>query len=255
MNFQDKVAIVTGASIGIGRATAELLAAKGASVMLAARRVDDLADLVATIKEAGGKASAIQTDVSRADDVERMVAHSIEVYGRLDIAVNNAGTEGVLAPITEIADEDWDQALNTNLRGCFLCIKHEARAMLAAGNGGSIVNIGSVNSFLGFPGGTSYVASKHGQIGLTTSASAELAPQGIRVNIVCPGIIKTPMHARGRAALGDDVYDNMLASQVHLQRAGEPDELARTIAFLCSDDASYITGATLTPDGGYTLTM
>ena len=255
MNFQDKVAIVTGASSGIGRATAELLAAKGASVVLAARRADDLADLVAAIEEAGGKASAIQTDVSRADDVERMVAHSIDVYGRLDIAVNNAGTEGVMQPITEIADEDWDQALNTNLRGCFLCIKHEARAMLAAGNGGSIVNIGSINSFLGFPGGTSYVASKHGQIGLTTSASAELAPQGIRVNIVCPGIIKTPMHARGRAAFGDDVYDNMLASQVHLQRAGEPGELARTIAFLCSDDASYITGATLTPDGGYTLTM
>lgn len=254
-NLTGKVAIVTGASSGIGRATAELLAERGASVVLAARRADELAELAAAITAAGGKASVVQTDVAIAEDVKRMVAHAIDVYGRLDIAVNNAGTEGTLQPITEISEEDWDRAINTNLRGCFMCIKYEAKAMLAAGHGGSIVNIGSVNSFLGFGGGSSYVASKHGQVGLTTSASAELAPQGIRVNIVCPGLVKTPMHERGRATIGDEAYEAMVSKQVHLRRVGEPGEIAKTIAFLCSDEASYITGATLTPDGGFLLTL
>jgi NAD(P)-dependent dehydrogenase (short-subunit alcohol dehydrogenase family) len=254
-SLQGKVAIVTGASSGIGWATAKLLAARGASVVMAARRKEELVELEAAIAAKGGKASSIQTDVAITGDVQRMVAHAIEVYGRLDIAVNNAGTEGALGPITEISEEDWDRAIDTNLRGCFLCMKYEARAMLAAGNGGSIVNIGSVNSFLGFGGGSSYVASKHGQVGLTTSASAELAPQGIRVNIVCPGLIKTPMHERGRAAIGDEAYDAMIANRIHLKRAGQPEEIAKTIAFLCSDEASYITGATLTPDGGFTLTL
>lgn len=145
--------------------------------------------------------------------------------------------------------------LDTNLKGTFLCLQYESRAMLAGGRGGAIVNVGSVNSFLGFPTGSAYVASKHGQIGLTTSVSAELAPQGIRVNLVCPGFIDTPMHHRGRGILGDEIYDNMLQSRVHVKRVGRPEEIAQTILFLCSDDASYITGATLTPDGGFTLTI
>ena len=127
--------------------------------------------------------------------------------------------------------------------------------MLEAGFGGAIVNVGSVNSFLGFAGGTAYAASKHGQIGLTTSASAELAPQGIRVNIVCPGVVDTPMHQRLRGLLGDAAYDGIIQQNVHKQRAGLPEEIAQSILFLCSDEASYITGSTLTPDGGYTLTM
>lgn len=254
-DLKNKVAIVTGASSGIGRATAELLAERGAAVVLAARRADELDQLSAAIVAKGGVASSIQTDVADAGDVERMVAHAISTHGRLDIAVNNAGTEGVLAPITEISDSDWDVALLTNLRGCFLCMKHEARAMIASGNGGSIVNIGSVNSFLGFGGGSSYVASKHGQVGLTTSASAELAPQGVRVNIVCPGLVKTPMHERGRAAMGDEVYNAMIAGRIHMRRAGRPDEIAKVIAFLCSEEASYVTGATLTPDGGFMTTI
>lgn len=253
--LKNKVAIVTGASSGIGRATAQLLAARGASVVLAARRMQDLSDLADEIIAKGGSATAVQTDVSKSDDVQRMVTHAIDTYGRLDIAVNNAGTEGVLGAITDIADADWDRAIDTNLRGCFLCLKHEAKAMLEAGNGGSIVNIGSVNSFLGCGGVSSYVASKHGQVGLTTSASQELAPQGIRVNIVCPGIVKTPMHARGRAGFGDEMYDGLIASQIHMQRGGDPEEIAKAIAFLCSDEASYITGTTLTPDGGYAMTM
>jgi NAD(P)-dependent dehydrogenase (short-subunit alcohol dehydrogenase family) len=250
-----RVALVTGASSGIGRATAEVFAAKGAKVVLAARRSEELASLADEIEGRGGEATVITTDVSSPRDVEAMVAHAMETFGRLDYAVNNAGTEGKFAAITELTVEEWDAVLGVNLRGAFLCMKSEAAAMLEAGNGGAIVNVGSVNSFLGFPSGSAYVASKHGLIGLTTSVSAELASQGIRVNAVCPGIIDTPMHHRARGLLGDEVYDSVVLPSVHLQRAGRPEEIAQAIVFLCSDEASYITGATLTPDGGFTLTI
>ena len=252
--MNDRVALITGASSGIGRATAEAFAAKGASVVLAARRQDDLASLATEIEARGGKAAAIKTDVSVAKDVERMVAHAIEAFGRLDYAVNNAGIEGQWARITDLTEDDWDKVLDINLKGTFLCLKYEARAMLDGGHGGAIVNIGSVNSFIGFPTGSAYVSSKHGLIGLTTSVSAELAPQGIRVNLVCPGFIDTPMHQRARGIVGDELYDKGLLPSVHLRRLGLPDEIARSIVFLCSDESSYITGTTLTPDGGFTLT-
>lgn len=205
-----KVALITGASSGIGRATAESFAAKGASVVLAARREDELAALSNKIKDQGGKASFVTTDVSVAQDVGRMVTHTLETFGRLDYAVNNAGIEGQFTGVVDLPEEEWDRVLDINLKGAFLCLKYEARAMLAGGRGGAIVNVGSINSFLGFPSGSAYVASKHGLIGLTTSVSAELAPQGIRVNIVCPGIIVTPMHQRARGLLGDEIYDNVL---------------------------------------------
>lgn len=254
-NLSNKVAVVTGASSGIGRATAIALAASGAAVVVAARRADKLASLVTDIESQGGVASPVETDVSVGADVERMVAHAIEVYGRLDIAVNNAGIEGQLQGIADLPEEEWDRVLDINLKGTFLCMKYESRAMLDCDHGGAIVNVGSVNSFLGFPTGSAYVASKHGLVGLTTSASAELMPQGIRVNLVCPGVIDTPMHQRARGLLGDAIYDEVLLPRVHARRAGRPEEIANSILFLCSDDASYITGTTLTPDGGYTLTM
>ena len=254
-DMNGKVAVITGASSGIGRATAELFAARGANVVLAARREHELATITSEIEHRGGKAIFVVTDVAIAKDVERLVAHVIETFGRLDYAVNNSGIEGKIAPITELPEQEWDRVLDTNLKGTFLCLQHEARAMLAGGHGGAIVNVGSVNSFLGFPTGSAYVASKHGQVGLTTSASAELAPHGIRVNIVCPGFIDTPMHHRGRAKLGDDIYDKVMIPRVHLRRAGRPDEIAQTIVFLCSDLASYISGSELTPDGGFTLTV
>lgn len=254
-DMNQKVALITGASTGIGRATAEAFAARGAAVVIAARRKEELEQLAGEIKSRGGKASVVVTDVAIAKDVERMVAHTLETFGRLDYAVNNAAIEGKLAAITDLPEEEWDRVMDTNLKSVFLCLQQEARAMLAGGRHGAIVNVGSVNSFLGFPTGSAYVTSKHGLIGLTTCASAELAPRGIRVNLLCPGFVDTPMHHRGRAMIGDALYDKLLSERVHLRRAGRPEEIAQAIVFLCSDAASYITGATLTPDGGFTLTI
>ena len=254
-DMSGKVALITGASSGIGRATAKAFAARGAKVSLAARREEELTTLASEIEAQGGEATIVRTDVSLSKDVEHMVGHTVDTFGRLDYAVNNAGIEGQFAGITELSEEAWDSVLDINLKGSFLCMQHEARAMLEGGSGGAIVNVGSVNSFLGYPTGSAYVASKHGLIGLTTCVSAELAAQGIRVNIVCPGIIDTPMHHRARGLLGDEIYDEVVLPRVHQQRAGRPEEIASTIVFLCSDEASYITGSTVTPDGGFTLTV
>ncbi len=250
----ERVALVTGASSGIGKATAIAFSRKGINVVLAARRQEEITALANDLQALGGKATTIKTDISNENDVERMVDHAIKTYGRLDFAVNNAGIEGHFTRIVDLDEDDWDQVLSTNLKGTFLCLKHEARAMLNLGRGGSLVNVGSFNSFLGFATGSAYVASKHGLVGLTSSVSAELAPQGIRVNLVCPGIVNTPMHQRARDLLGDELYNNALSQSVHLRRAGQPEEIAQTILFLCSNEASYITGSTITPDGGFTLT-
>ncbi|MFV1988713.1 MAG: SDR family NAD(P)-dependent oxidoreductase [Gemmatimonadota bacterium] len=254
-SMNGKVALITGASSGIGRATARAFAAEGASVVLAARREDLLAELAAEIEGDGGQATHVVTDVSVGSDVEAVVDHALSTFGRLDFGINNAGTEGDLLPVTEMTEQQWDTVLDANLKGAFLCMKYEARAMLAGGHGGAIVNVGSINSFLGFGGGTAYAASKHGLVGLTSSASAELASQGIRVNIVCPGLIDTPMHHRLRGVVGDEMVDGILQGNVHQQRAGRPEEIAGPILFLCSDASSYITGATLTPDGGFLTTI
>ena len=250
-----KVALITGASSGIGWATAEAFTAQGADVVLAARREKELTTLTRQIEARGRRAIHVVTDVRIAGDVERMVAHATATFGRLDYAVNNAGYEGQAASITALSEELWDRVLDTNLKGTFLCLQHEARAMLATGHGGSIVNVGSINSFLGAPYVPAYVASKHALIGLTSSVSAELAPQGIRVNLICPGFTDTPMYRRGRELIGDAIFDNNFLPRVHSKRAGRPEEIAKSILFLCSDDASYITGSTLTPDGGFTLTL
>ncbi len=253
--MQGKVALITGASSGIGWATAEVFAARGANVVLAARTEEPLSELARKIESQGAKATYIVTDVSIAKDVVRMVAHAVEKFGRIDYAVNNAGFEGPLAGIADLTEEQWDQVLNVNLKGVFLCLKHEARAMLAAGKGGAIVNVGSINSFQGIPCFAPYVASKHALIGLTTSVSAELGPKGIRVNLLCPGITETPMHRRGRQLFGDALYDQVLATRVHMRRAGQPEEIARAIVFLCSPEAAYITGTSLLADGGFTHTL
>ena len=254
-DMSGKVALITGASSGIGRSTALAFAARGARVALAARREEELAGLAAEIEAEGGDATFVRTDISVAADVKRMVGHTIETFGRLDFAVNSAGIEGEFQGIAEFSEELWDRVLDINLKGTFLCLKYEAAAMLEGGHGGAIVNVGSVNSFLGFGGGAAYTASKHGQVGLTTSASAELAPRGIRVNIVYPGFTDTAMHHRIRAVIGDEMFDTIIQNSVHLGRRGLPEEIAETIVWLCSDEASYVTGTTLTPDGGFTMTI
>ena len=252
--MKDKVALITGASSGIGWSTAKAFANRGSKVVLAARRETELSQLAAEIQQAGGQATYIPTDVSSSEQVQKMVDHTINTFGRLDYAINNAGIEGQFAPIFDLPDDQWEKVMDINLKGTFYCMKYQAKAMLANGNGGAIVNVGSVNSFLGFAGGSAYATSKHGMVGMTSSVSAELASQGIRVNIVCPGFIVTPMHHRVRDVVGDEMFEEYIG-KVHQQRAGQPQEIASTILFLCSDDASYITGTTLTPDGGFTTTI
>lgn len=249
-----KVAIVTGASSGIGEATARLLATRGATVVLAARRKEAIAALAEEIAGAGGTASFIPTDVADGAQVEAMVAHAVDTHGRLDIAVNNAGIGAEVYPIIDTPDDWWDRVQNTNLRGNFLCLKYQARAMLAAGNGGAIVNVGSVNTFLGCAGAAAYCVSKAGQLALTTSASAELAEQGIRVNLICPGVTDTPLHHEIKGNLGPEAFEAVRAG-THQRRFGDPIEIARAIAFLASDEASFIAGTTLTADGGFHLTL
>ena len=246
-----KVALVTGASSGIGRATAKLFAERGAKVVLAARRADRLDALVAEIEEMGGEARAVPTDVSKAFDVSAMVDTAMEVFGRLDYCVNNAGVEGEeFLPIHEMSEEAWSRVMDVNVKGNFLCLKYEAAAMIEAGNGGAIVNVGSVNSFVGCGGGAAYSTSKAAQITLSSSAAADLAPHGIRVNLLAPGFVKTEMHQRIRGVVTDEGMDGMIAGMVPLQRAGEPEEMARTILWLCSDEASYVNATTITADGG-----
>ncbi len=254
-DWEQKTALITGASSGIGRATARVFADQGTNVVLAARREKLLSEAVEEIRDSGGEATFLPTDVSKESDVRALVEHALNVFGRLDFGVNCAGIEGPIAGLMEMPTEEWQRVVDVNLKGTFLCMKHEARAILEGKDGGAIVNVGSLNSFLGYEGGSAYVSSKHGQIGLTTTASAELAAHGVRVNIVCPGVIDTPMHQRLRNEVGDEVYDSVLEEQVHQQRAGEPEEIADTILFLCSEEASYITGATLAADGGYLRTM
>ena len=252
--MKDKVALITGASSGIGWSTAKAFAAEGSKVVLAARREDELSMLASEIQQAGGEASFIPTDVSSSQAVQNMVDHTMQTFGRLDFAINNAGIEGLFTGIAEFPEEEWEKVIDINLKGAFYCMKYQAQAMIQAGNGGSIVNVGSVNSFLGFAGGSAYATSKHGMVGLTSSASAELASQGIRVNIVCPGFVVTPMHHRVREFVKDEMIEAYI-EKVHQQRAAQPEEIASTIVFLCSEGASYITGTTLTPDGGMVSTI
>jgi glucose 1-dehydrogenase len=241
-----KVAIVTGASSGIGYAIAQLFAEHGAAVAINyLEHADNARELVHEIEAAGGRAIAIEGDVSDTSAVDSLVATTVETFGRLDILVNNAGIEQS-APLLETDEKDWDRTIAVNLKGPFLCLRAAARRMQQ--DGGSIVNISSIHEDFPFPGSTPYVAAKGGLRMLMRNASLELAEYGIRVNNVAPGAIATPINA---ATLADPAKVKELQRIVPLQRLGEPSEVAEVVLFLASDRASYVTGSTYYVDGGY----
>jgi NAD(P)-dependent dehydrogenase (short-subunit alcohol dehydrogenase family) len=244
-----KVAIVTGASAGIGAATAHAFAAEGASVVVSDIDVARGEAVASTIEGAGGKAVFVRADVSGAADVGALVDAAVEQFGRLDYAFNNAGIEGDPAPTADCPRETWDRILSVNLTGVFLCMQAEIPRILESG-GGAIVNCASIAGLVGFPAAPAYVASKHGVVGLTRSAALELAPQGLRVNAVCPGVIDTEMVARS-AASQPDVIDQVVAAHP-VGRLGQPEEVAATVVWLCSEAAAFITGQAIAVDGGYT---
>ena len=249
--LEDKIALITGASSGIGRETAIVMAAHGAKVIVAARREANLAETVELIEAAGGTASYAVTDVSDGAQVERAVQHAVSTYGGLNAAFNNAGILEPAGHLHEVEDEDFDAIINVNLKGAFLSMKYEIRYMIENG-GGAIVND---SSYMGLNGGTgrqtAYTASKHGVIGLMKAAARDYARKGIRVNAVCPGVIDTTMmHGLDRG--GDPAARAKMESWVPMNRYGEPTEVGQVVSFLCSDAASYITGQAIPVDGGVT---
>jgi NAD(P)-dependent dehydrogenase (short-subunit alcohol dehydrogenase family) len=241
------VALVTGASSGIGRATAIAFAREGMRVILAARRIRESEAVVKTIREAGGEATFIQTDVSKAAEVERLIEQTIATYGRLDYACNNAGIEGTAASILDTSEEQWDQVLDINLKGPWLCMKYQIPELLKAG-GGAIVNISSVSAFWGADDHAPYTASKSGLVGLTRAVAKEFAAAGLRINVICPGSIYTPMIERLDG--GPVTPDSWRIQMTPMKRVGDPEEIASTVLWLCSNGASYMTGQTLIVDGG-----
>jgi NAD(P)-dependent dehydrogenase (short-subunit alcohol dehydrogenase family) len=248
--LEGKIALVTGASSGIGRASAIELARRGAKVVVAARRKEELDQLVQQIVAEGGEASAIAADVSKETDIRRMVDYTVETYGRLDIAFNNAGTEGVFAPLLEQNAESFDRVFEPNVRGVLNSMKYEAEVMLKQGSG-SIINNASMGGLIGFENASVYIASKHAVVGMTKTASIEWFRKGVRVNALCPGLIETPFHHRG---IWPSVEaQQQFAANTPAGRWGSAEEMATIVTFLASDDSSYISGHALVADGGYSV--
>jgi NAD(P)-dependent dehydrogenase (short-subunit alcohol dehydrogenase family) len=246
--FEGKVALVTGASSGIGQATALAFAREGAKVVAAARRVQQGEETVDMIKRNGGEAIFVKADIASAAEVESLMRATITAYGRLDCALNNAGTSGALMPAVDVSEQEWDSVINTNLKGAWLCLKHEIELMVKQGSG-SIVNMSSVLGLGGTPiGASAYVASKHALIGLTKVTAVEYAKRGVRVNAVCPGFIETALIEV--ATTSPEAKDQLIALHP-IGRLGNPEEVAEAVVWLCSDAASFVTGHSMVVDGGY----
>ncbi len=245
--LKDKVVLITGGSSGIGRATALACAREGARVAVADIVVAGGQETVRQIKEAGGEALFIQADMTRASDLEAMVTTVVKTCGRLDCAHNNAGIEGALGKTADYDEAAWDQVIAINLTGVWLCMKYEIPAMLNTG-GGAIVNTASAAGLLGVPHMPAYAASKHGVIGLSKTAALEYAKAGVRVNAVCPGIIQTPMVER-LTGERPGMFEK-IATAEPVGRVGQPEEIAESVVWLCSDAASFVTGHAMSVDGG-----
>jgi NAD(P)-dependent dehydrogenase (short-subunit alcohol dehydrogenase family) len=246
-DFDGKVALVTGAGSGIGRSTAKLLAEGGASVVVSDIDEDGGAATVEAIQGAGGAAVFVRANIAEPAECEALVKAAVDEYGRLDVAVNNAGIAGQSAATGEYDVEDWRRVIEINLSGQFYCMRYEIPAMLENG-GGSIVNVASILGAVGFPQAPAYVAAKHGLVGLTKTAAVEYGESGIRVNAIGPGFISTPLISE----LEEDQETNQMLISLHpMGRLGRPEEVAELAVFLASDRASFVTGSYHPADGGY----
>jgi NAD(P)-dependent dehydrogenase (short-subunit alcohol dehydrogenase family) len=246
-DLRNKVTLVTGGTSGIGRDAAVLFGQHGAKVVVAGRREAEGKETLDLLRKAGGEGLFVKADVSRAADVESLLAKTVEKYGRLDIAFNNAGIEGTWVPLHEQKEEDFARVIDINLKGVWLCLKHEILQMLKQGGGGAIVNMSSVAGLMGAAGASVYCATKHGVIGLTRAAALENARAGIRINAVCPAVIETPMAER---AFADPAAKKGILALHPIGRFGQPMEIAEAVVWLASSRASFITGHYLVLDGG-----
>ena len=247
-DFKNTVAFITGASTGIGSATALAFGKAGAHVVLADVNIDAGGKTAHLIREAGGNAELVKCDVSKDADVKSAISKTISLFGRLDIAFNNAGVEGQQALTPDCSEDNWNQVINVNLKGVWLCMKYQIPEMLKMG-GGSIVNCSSIAGVVGFPGIAAYVASKHGVLGLTKTAALEYAKKNIRVNAVCPGVIQTPMIER--FTHGEAQIQNQLVNSEPVGRVGKPQEISDAVLWLCSPGAAFTTGHSMVIDGGW----
>ena len=246
--FEGEVALITGGSSGIGRATALVFAREGAKVVVASRRAQESEETMRLIHAAGGEAIFVQTDMKKTAAIEAMVSRAVEHFGGLSYAFNNAGIEGTaFVPVAAYSEETWDEVLAVNLKSVFLCMKYEIPHILKAK--GAIVNMASVAGLAGGHIGSAYIASKHGVVGLTRAAAIEYANQSVRINAVAPAVIRTPMAER--AFFHDEALGAMVTGLHPMGRVGTPEEVAEAVVWLCSKAASFTTGHVLPIDGGF----